>query len=236
MFVTFARRLALVRSRRSMRGLVTLSYMLVEIYSDVVCPWCYIGKRRWEAALRELGNPEIEVVFKPFQLDPSAPLTPSPVIEAYAKKFGGIEKATQIIESVTKAAAGEGLEFRMDIAQRANTLSAHRLLWFAHTKGKQDEMKEVLLRAYFAEGINIADHASLIRLAVHVGLDESEVVTMFASDQGLGEVTHELAEATAIGVTAVPTFVFNQEFAVSGAQEPETFIRMMKKMMDNEVL
>ena len=209
--------------------------MLVEIYSDVVCPWCYIGKRRWETALKQFDSVGIEVVFKPFQLDPFAPTTPSPVIEAYAKKFGGLDRANQIIQSVTEAAAGEGLDFRMDIAQRANTLSAHRLLWFAHTKNKQAEMKEILLRAYFVEGQDIGDHTSLTQLAVDAGLDEDEVSAMFSSDLGLSEVASELAEAAEIGVTAVPTFVFNRQFAVSGAQEPGTFVRLLSKMMNAQL-
>jgi predicted DsbA family dithiol-disulfide isomerase len=206
--------------------------MQVEIYSDVVCPWCYIGKRRWEKALDHMGqHVDIDVVYRPFQLDPSAPSMPSPVIDTYAKKFGGVERATAIIDNVTAVAANEGLTFHLDIAQRANTMTAHRLLWFAETKGVQAEMKESLLRAYFVDGFDIANHKSLIRLAVEVGLDEVEVSTMLSSDQGLHEVTRQLAEAASRGITAVPTFVFNGEFTISGAQEPETFIRLLTKLL-----
>ncbi len=215
--------------------------MRVEIYSDVVCPWCYIGKRRWERALerlRETHSSEtietIEVVYRPFQLDPSAPSTPSPVLETYAKKFGSHEKAHEIMSNVTSVAASEGLTFRLDMAQRANTLTAHRLLWFAETKGVQSEMKERLLRAYFRDGADIANHKVLIRIAVDMGLDETEVATMLSSDQGANEVARQLAEGASHGISAVPTFVFNGEFMVSGAQDPDTFVRVLTKLLAAE--
>jgi predicted DsbA family dithiol-disulfide isomerase len=173
-------------------------------------------------------------VYRPFQLDPSAPSTPSPVFETYAKKFGSVERAHEIVNHVTEVAATEGLTFRMDIAQRANTLTAHRLLWFAHTKGVQAEMKERLLRAYFRDGADINNHKVLIRLAIDLGLDETEVATMLSSDQGVNEVTRELAEAASRGITAVPTFVFNGEFMVSGAQEAERLVAMLTKLLAAE--
>ncbi len=217
--------------------------MQVEIYSDVVCPWCYIGKRRWEAALEQIAKvhgsdavDSIEVVYRPFQLDPTAPSTPSPVFETYAKKFGSEQKAAEIIDRVTEAAAGEGLEFHLDIAQRANTLSAHRLLWLAETKGVQHDVKERLMRAYFREGADIANHRVLIRIGIESGLDEADVATMLNSDQGLNETLRALSQGAGRGITAVPTFVFDGEFMVSGAQEPETFVRILTKMLTADTI
>jgi len=145
--------------------------MLVEIYSDVVCPWCYIGKRRFEAALERFeGRDDVTVVYKPYQLDPRAPTEPTPVVDAYARKFGGPEDAMRIIERVTDTAAPEGLEFHLEIAQRANTFDAHRLLAYAHERGLQAAMKERLLQAYFVEGKDVADHAQLAALAALHGV------------------------------------------------------------------
>ncbi len=211
----------------------------VEIYSDVVCPWCYIGKRRWEQALAQLKATHgddvvdhLEVVFKPYQLDPTAPSTPTPVADAYAKKFGGPERAASIIDNVTQIAAGEGLGFRMDIALRANTRNAHRLIAYALQHGDQAAMKERLMRAYFIEGLDVGSSEVLAELAAEVGLDAELVRGYLASDAGTDALDHELREATEIGVSAVPTFVFNGEFAVPGAQDPEVFVRVLSKLLD----
>jgi predicted DsbA family dithiol-disulfide isomerase len=213
----------------------------VEIWSDVICPWCYIGKRRWESALDQLASQrgeavreQISVVFRPYQLDPTAPDTPSPARTAYAKKFGGEDKADAIIANVTNIAAQEGLGFRMDIAQRANTRHAHRLLSLALQRGCQAQMKERLLRAYFAEGLDIGDPTTLAGLAAEVGLNRDEVEVFLQSADGLPELAAELQEAAEIGVSAVPTFVFNQEFAVPGAQDPEVFVRVLGKLLDQD--
>ena len=131
----------------------------VEIWSDVVCPWCYIGKRRFEEALSRFGgSDQVEVTYRAFQLDPTAaPGVTMPVVEAYARKFGGPERAAEMIANITGLAAAEGLEFHLERAQRANTLLAHRLLWFAEQRGVQEATKEALLRAYFTDGQNVAD-------------------------------------------------------------------------------
>jgi predicted DsbA family dithiol-disulfide isomerase len=211
----------------------------VEIYSDVVCPWCYIGKRRWERALDQLVNQHgpavldrINVVFKPYQLDPSAPAVPVPVREGYAKKFGGEAKADQIIAHVTQTAAGEGLGFRMDRALRANTRHAHRLLEFAVHHGLQPQIKERLLSAYFVEGLDVGNIDTLANLASEVGLDHNEVAVFLQSGDGVRELVDELNAGVERGVSAVPTFVFNGEFAVPGAQDPEVFVRVLTKLLD----
>ena len=217
--------------------------MRVEIYSDVVCPWCYIGKRRFEAALSEMarrdgaGRPDIEIVWRPYQLDPTAPTTPTPVIDAYARKFGGPEQASRIIDHVTQVAAGEGLQFRMEEAVRANTFDAHRVLWLAEREGGsalQNAVKERLLRAYFSEGRDVGDHVTLVALAAEAGMDEGIVADALACDTGAAEVRAELATATERGITAVPTFVIDGQWGIPGAQDAEVFVRVLDKMMMRE--
>lgn len=214
----------------------------MEIYSDVVCPWCYIGKRKFENGLAqfraEFGDDvEVDVTFRPFQLDPTAsPGRSGPVFDAYAKKFGGPEQAKEIIDRVTSTAADAGIEFRMDRALRANTLLAHRLLWLSEQPDSpipQEVMKERLLQAYFYDGIDIGDPDALADLAAAEGFDRDDVRSFFDSDRGNGEVAAELRGAAERGVTAVPTFVFNDAWAVPGAQEPDTFARVLAKMAAN---
>ncbi len=210
----------------------------VEIYSDVVCPWCYIGKRRFEAgmSLVEADNLGVnfEIVYSAFQLDPTAaPGVAGPVIEAYARKFGGMEQAQSILTRVTEAAAENGLEFNMDRALRANTLFAHRLLWLAkqpESPVDQEVLKERLLKAYFTDGVHIGDPDALADCAADVGFDRDEVLAFLDSDQGVSEVSAELDEARVNGITAVPTYVHNGLWAVPGAQDPETFAKVFRKM------
>jgi predicted DsbA family dithiol-disulfide isomerase len=210
----------------------------IEIYSDVVCPWCYIGKRRFEAGMalaeaEDLGV-EFEVSYRPFQLDPTAaPGVAGPVVEAYARKFGGMEQAEQILARVTSAAADEGLEFNMDRALRANTLVAHRLLWLADQPDspvEQEILKERLLKAYFTDGVHIGDPDALADCAADVGFDRDEIAKFLESDRGVSEVSAELEEARNNGITAVPTYVLNGLWAIPGAQDPETFAKVLRKM------
>jgi predicted DsbA family dithiol-disulfide isomerase len=218
--------------------------MKVEIWSDVVCPWCYIGKRKFEAALAEFratdgADVQVDVSWKPYQLDPTAPPgIAQPVIDAYAKKFGGPERAAEIIANVTGVAADVGLAFHMDIALRANTREAHRLLGYAlthHGAAAQDALKERLLAAYFVEGRNVADHDTLTELAAAVGLDRDDVDRFLASDEGIAELNEELAEAASHGITAVPTFVFEGRWAVPGAQDPSMFLKALRRMREIEI-
>lgn len=215
----------------------------VEVWSDVVCPWCYIGKRRFESALAALvTGPDpvdatIEVVYRAYQLDPSAPRgTSTPVREAYAKKFGGPERADAIIEHLTSTAAADGLHFRMDIAQRSNTVLAHRLLWMTavdHGASMQHRLKERLLAAYFTEGHSVGDVDTLASLAAEVLPASVEAIVEFLeSDRGKGEVNEELAMAAAHGITGVPTYVINGQWAIPGAQDPETFERVIRRAVE----
>jgi predicted DsbA family dithiol-disulfide isomerase len=205
----------------------------VEIWSDVVCPWCYIGKRRFEAAVAELTDEvDVHVVFKPFQLDPTAsPGKAAPVLDAYAKKFGGRERAQEIIDHVTAVAAANGIQFRMDRALRANTLLAHRLLWFAQATDNQVALKERLLQAYFIDGLDIGDPEVLSTCAVDVGLDRDRVLAFLDTDDGVAEVVDELRAAAEMEITAVPTFVFDGKWMVPGAQEPDTFVQVLRRVV-----
>jgi predicted DsbA family dithiol-disulfide isomerase len=205
----------------------------VEIWSDVVCPWCYIGKRRFETAVAELVDEiDVHVVFKPFQLDPTAsPGKAGPVLDAYAKKFGGPERAQEIIDHVTAVAADSGIQFRMDRALRANTLLAHRLLWLAQATDNQVALKERLLQAYFIDGLDIGDPEVLRTCAADVGLDHDRVLAFLDSDDGLAEVRDELRAAGEMEITAVPTFVFDGKWMVPGAQEPDTFAQVLRRVV-----
>ncbi len=207
--------------------------LTVEIWSDVVCPWCYIGKRRFEAAAAQLRDEvDLQVVFRPYQLDPTAsPGKSAPVIEAYAKKFGGPERAAQIINHVTEVAAGEGLEFHMDTALRANTLLAHRLLFLAEGTGHQYALKERLLQAYFCDGIDIGDPDALARCAADVGMPGDTVRAFLDSNDGTEEVQQMLQAAAQAEITAVPTFVLDGRWAVPGAQDAETFVNVIRRLL-----
>jgi predicted DsbA family dithiol-disulfide isomerase len=207
--------------------------VLVEIYSDVVCPWCYVGKRRFEDALSRFeGRDDVTVVWRPFQLDPHAPTAPTPVADAYARKFGGPEEAGRIIEKMTATAAGEGLDFHLDVAQRSNTFDAHRLIAYAAGNGRQGAMKERLLKAYFTDGLHVADPGVLADLAADVGLDRDDVVQFLASDEGTAELREELLRSLERGVTAVPTFVFENTWAVPGAQDADTMLRVLQTVAE----
>jgi predicted DsbA family dithiol-disulfide isomerase len=215
----------------------------VEVWSDVVCPWCYIGKRRFASALAELaGDPEwdtdVEIVYRAYQLDPKAPPgTAMPVSETYARKFGGPDRAEAIMHQLTETAAADGLEFHLDRAQRANTRDAHRLLWFAEhhgPPGAQDDLKERLLSAYFTRGRNVGDVDVLVEEAVAAGLDEDDVRRLLDGDEGRVEVEAELAFAAEAGITAVPTYVIDRRWSIPGAQDPDVFVQVLRRLASTE--
>lgn len=214
--------------------------MRLEIFSDVVCPWCYIGKRRFDRAVTNLASAGInlilEVNYRPFQLDPTAPIgAPSPVRDAYAKKFGSQERADEILKHVTTVAATEGIYFQMDIAIRANTSRAHRLIALAQTTElDHTKLKESLMIAYFCEGRDVSNIDTLIDIAAAFGLDHAQVSEMLNSEQSSQQLDADLSRARELGVTAVPTYVFNEQWSVPGAQDTETFERVLKKLNQQE--
>ncbi len=207
--------------------------LTVEIWSDVVCPWCYIGKRRFETAAAQLRDEvDLHIVYRPYQLDPTAsPGTSQPVIEAYAKKFGGAERASQVIDHVTDVAAAEGLTFHMDKALRANTLLAHRLLFLAEGTGQQYELKERLMKAYFVDGLDIGNPDVLADCAADVGMQRDAVRAFLDSHDGRAEVQAMLQVAAEAEITAVPTFVLDGRWSVPGAQDPETFVNVIRRLL-----
>ena len=214
--------------------------MRLEIFSDVVCPWCYIGKRRFDRAVTNLAtagiNLILEVNYRPFQLDPTAPIgAPSPVRDAYAKKFGSQERADEILKHVTTVAATEGINFQMDIAVRANTSRAHRLIALAQTTElDHTKLKESLMIAYFCEGRDISNIDTLIDIGLTFGLNHAQVSEMLNSEQSSQQLDEDLSRARELGVTAVPTYVFNEQWSVPGAQDTETFERVLKKLHQQE--
>jgi predicted DsbA family dithiol-disulfide isomerase len=204
----------------------------VEIWSDVACPWCYVGKRRFEAALAAFEHrDEVRVTWRSFELDPGAPLErQDDRAEHLASKYGSsIEQARAMQDQMTATAAGDGLEFRFDVARSGNTLDAHRLVHLAAAHGRQDAMKERLMRAYLSEGELMSDHAALERLALEVGLDADEVRDTLATDRFEVEVREDERTASALGISAVPCFVVDRSIAVAGAQPPEVLRRLLEQ-------
>jgi len=212
--------------------------MRLEIFSDVICPWCYIGKRRFDRAVANLTSSGIElnleVVYRPFQLDPTAPQdTPTPVREAYAKKFGGNERADEILTHVTKIAATEGIDFNLDIALRANTSRAHRLIALCQTTAlDHTKLKEQLMIAYFCNGKDISNIDVLTNIGINFGINETAVVQMFKSDLSVELLNSNLERAHELGITAVPTYVFDEQWSVPGAQDSEMFERIIRRLAE----
>lgn len=200
-----------------------MSQLRVDVWSDVACPWCYVGKRRLESALREFGHAdEIEVVWHAFELDPGAPKERDPSVshaERLAKKYGmSVAQAQKNSERLREIGRGEGLAFDFDRIRSGSTFDAHRLIHLGRERGRQDEVKERFLKAYFEEGALMSDSATLSRLAVEAGLNEREVADVLASDQFAQEVRVDETQARQLGITGVPCFVFDERYAVSGAQ------------------
>jgi predicted DsbA family dithiol-disulfide isomerase len=197
--------------------------LTVEIWSDIACPWCYIGKRRFEAALAGFEHrDEVEVTWRSFELDTHAPRErEGDRVEHLARKYGTTrEQAEAMHEHITGMAAGEGLDFRFDIARSGNTFDAHRVVHLAAAHGLQDAMEERLMRAYLSEGQLVGDPAVLERLALEVGLPAEEVRHMLGSDRYAAEVREDEQLAASLGITAVPFFVVDRAIAASGAQPP----------------
>ncbi len=200
--------------------------MRIEIWSDVVCPWCYIGKRRFEKALAAFPyRDDVELVWRSFELDESA--APSGTTSgSYAERLGAkygrtTAEGQQMIDHMTQTAASEGLDFRFDIARTGNTFDAHRLLHLALEHGIQDELKERFDQGTFSEGLSVSDPAELTALAVEVGLDEAEVRDVLAGDRYADAVRADQAQARAYGINGVPFFVVDGRYGVSGAQPAE---------------
>lgn len=206
--------------------------MKVEIWSDVMCPFCYIGKRKFEQALdRFPGRDSVSVEWKSFQLNPAMVTDPSKSINHFLAEHKGISlaQAKQMNDRVTDMAAEVGLKYDFDKAVVANSFDAHRLSHFAKKYGKQDAVEERLFKAYFTEGKNTADHEVLTALAAEAGLDAEAVRTMLAGTEFSDDVNNDIYEAQQVGARGVPFFVFDNRYAVSGAQPTELFLQVLNK-------
>jgi predicted DsbA family dithiol-disulfide isomerase len=207
--------------------------MQVEIWSDVVCPWCYLGKRYFEQALERFPHrDEVEVIYRSFELDPSAPPgVTTPTVETLAGKYGmGLEQAREAQRQMEQRAAQAGLTFRMEDLRSGNTRDAHRLLQLAGARGKGPELAERLHRAYFTDQASIFDHASLAGFAADVGLDRDQALAVLAGDQYAQAVEADEQVAYSLGVTGVPFFVIDRRYGISGAQPAETITQVLERV------
>ena len=204
--------------------------MQIEVFSDVVCPWCYIGKRRLEEALAGFDHTDqVTVTYGSFQLDPSSPDTSELGLDdMLAHKYGrSIEQGRAMNDHVSTIAASVGLDFRLDIARPANTFRAHRLIHHAADHGLANELTERLMRGYFCEGVRVGEREDLLRLAVAVGLDEAEAAAVLGSEAYAVNVRADIDLARRFGATGVPFFVFDRKYGISGAQDAAVFTEVL---------
>jgi predicted DsbA family dithiol-disulfide isomerase len=206
--------------------------MKVEIWSDVMCPFCYIGKRRFEDALQQFAHKdEVEIEWKSFQLNPDMKTDPSVNINQYLanKKGWTLQYAQQMNAYVTSMAADAGLTYNMDKAVVANSFNAHRFTHYAKKHGKGIEAEEQLFKAYFTDGKNVDDADTLAHLGAEIGLNPAEITSMLAGNEYAEDVKHDIAEAGYWGISGVPFFVMNSKYAISGAQAVSVFTETLDK-------
>ncbi|MDU5111986.1 MAG: DsbA family oxidoreductase [Clostridium sp.] len=211
--------------------------MKIEIWSDIFCPFCYIGKRRFENALNKFsGKDKVEVVYRSFELSPDAPKVNNKSInETIAEKYGiSVEEAKINNDGIIRQAAELGLEYNFDTLILGNSFDAHRLIHFAKDFNKMGEVKEALFKAYFTDSKNISDIDTLGDIAKSVGLDKEEAIKFLNSDKYKNEVREDEALARNYGITSVPTFVFNDKFKVTGAQPEDVFLMALNKALEED--
>ncbi|MEQ1526430.1 MAG: DsbA family oxidoreductase [Gallionella sp.] len=207
--------------------------MQIEIWSDVICPWCYIGKRRFETALAQSENrSNIHVIWRSFELDPNAPRQYTGTLnEMLSRKYHvSLQQADEMNTRVTAQAKEVGLEYQLTHARPGNTFDAHRLLHFSTDKQVGDQAIETIMHAYFSESLPVGDRDALAKLAPHFGIAESEALEMLASNQYSNEVRVDEARAANFGITGVPFFVFDEKSGISGAQPIEIFIDALRQI------
>ena len=207
-----------------------ISKLKVEVWSDIMCPFCYIGKRNYEMALAQFENADqVEIIWKSFQLDPSLPETSSEnVYEYLANRKGlGLEQVKQLHKNVTNTARTVGLEYNFDKTQISNSFKAHQLIQLAKSKNLGDEAEEVLFYAYFTEGKNLSNTSVLVELGQKIGLNSSEIISALEDKRFEKNVIKDIEEAQQIGVKGVPFFVFDRKYAISGAQPIDTFLNTL---------
>ncbi|MBZ4042475.1 DsbA family oxidoreductase [Flavobacterium hibisci] len=207
--------------------------MKIEIWSDIMCPFCYIGKRQLEKALAEFPNEEFEIEWKSFQLDPSiAPQNGKDIYTFLAERKGiSVEQSKEMHKAVVERAKNVGLDYHFEKAIVSNSLTAHRIIHLAKTRKLSDEMEEVFFKAYFTEGKDLNDASTLIELGIQAGLDKNELRKVIENESVfLNDVQNDIAEAQQIGVQGVPFFVFDRKYAVSGAQPVEAFVQTINEI------
>jgi len=208
--------------------------MQLDVVSDTVCPWCYIGKKRLDQALEIHGGEGITLVWRPFQLDASIPQGGVDRKTYLEKKFGA-ERAKEVGHTIRDFGAAVGIGFRFDLIEKSpNTLDSHRLIRWASTAGCQNEMVDILFRRYFEDGEDIGSHDVLVDAAGEAGMDTDIVRDLLSKDADKELITREDAAARHMGIQGVPSFVINSQWVVTGAQEPETLIRMFNKLLARE--
>ncbi|RED22735.1 protein disulfide-isomerase [Flavobacterium cutihirudinis] len=208
--------------------------MKIEIWSDIMCPFCYIGKRQLESALAKFPNDQFEIEWKSFQLDPT--ITPQPEKDVYTylaeRKGMSVEQSKEMHKDVTERAKSVGLDYNFDKAVISNSLTAHRIIQLAKSQNLGDAMEEIFFKAYFTEGRDLNDGPTLIELAEKAGLSRDNVLEVLESENlYLKEVEHDISEAQQIGVQGVPFFVFDRKYAVSGAQPVEAFVNTINEVL-----
>lgn len=228
------------RAGRPMVGAMSPERLTIDIWSDVACPWCHVGKRRLEAALAEFPERDrVVITWRAFELDTSAPReldTALSYATRLARKYGCSEaEAAGMIANMTKVARSDGLDFRFDVIRPGNTFDAHRLIHLAGERGKQDAVKERFLVGYLSEGARIGDPETLARLAVEAGLDATEVREVLAGAAYADEVRADEDEASELGIRGVPFFVLGGKYAISGAQPASVFRQALRRTWDEVV-
>ena len=208
--------------------------MKVEIWSDIMCPFCYIGKRNFEAALKEFdAKNEIEIEWKSFQLDPTIPKSFEKKVSTYEylaeRKRMPVERSKELHDSLVETARKVGLTYNFEKAVVANSFDAHKLIQLAKTKGLGDAAEESLFKAYFTDGKDMSDHSTLVQLGNEIGLNEEEITAALESKEFDAKVNFDISEGSQLGVTGVPFFVFDRKYAVSGAQPIEIFLNALKQ-------
>ena len=205
--------------------------MLIEVWSDVVCPWCFIGKRRLESALEQAGVKDAEIVYRAFQLDPSATTDGARTVDVISRKYGvSLEEAEKMMDNVTSVAAGEGLNFRLLDGVSGNTGDAHRLMLWAAEQGRGQELVEALFHRYFELAEPVFTTDDLLPIAEEVGLDRAAAAELLACDAYADQVVADQAQAAAYGANGVPFFVFDRKVAFSGAQPLEVFLGALEQV------
>ncbi|MFP4177678.1 MAG: DsbA family protein [Acholeplasmataceae bacterium] len=211
--------------------------MKIELWSDFACPFCYMGKKRFEQALAAFENrDEVEVSYKAYQLDPNAPKKmEGTAAEAFARGHGmDVKQAEERFRMFTENARTVGLTYNYDIIQMTNTFDAHRLAKWADTKGLEPEITDRFMKAYFSEGKNLSDFETLATLASEIGLDRDEALEVLNKNDYADEVKAQIDEGHRVGVQGVPFFVINRKYGVSGAQQKEYFLAALKQIHDEE--